>query len=517
VGKTYFIGSGDSLKDFGEKGVPNWKANGVAPYFLIGQNVFSYKKEGTKATDLKIAPGQLITGLKAASGFILQEEGVGQDVSESEIYAALAAAAGTPQFFIEQAEGKFAKYPRYIFEGRIKSVGVLGFTNGVAKIVITPVGKSDWTVEVNVVGYDFGRAWLSTLGENEFQELEAAEDKPDCLSQFYQPNMDVICVCTGGGKPEKVWNVWHGRKKLTTTLITLMPRPTDLPPLDITEREEPQEVTEEEQSSDNTPAPNPQRAQREEQPAPTEQKKITVGGDKNLDTVSLMAKIVSETGMSGNEIKAKTAAKQAELKGLIKEEAALVVIAKELGVNPEAAIKQTPAKVEETPEQLLAKAKNFVEYIAKSNPGKNWTFPIEDYNEMAIMEGAPQDFTKIFPFPEFEEFCAIHQVIFSNVKSELKPAEVKPVSKLVEVIPEVKPEPKPEIPATITTFVVTEELHDKVYEIILTKDSGNGVSIKDIQAGLGSGISLPNVKKILDVLCKETAIGATRPGFYQPL
>jgi len=52
-----------------------------------------------------------------------------------------------------------------------------------------------------------------------------------------------------------------------------------------------------------------------------------------IDVDELIKKIVQETGMSKAEIEDKMRQKQADLKGLIKEEAALVVVAKELGVE----------------------------------------------------------------------------------------------------------------------------------------------------------------------------------------
>ena len=58
-------------------------------------------------------------------------------------------------------------------------------------------------------------------------------------------------------------------------------------------------------------------------------------------------------------------------------------------------------------------------------------------------------------------------------------------------------------------------LKDKIYEIILTHDSGNGVSFKEIQEE--SQLDEDTLKNILKSLEKETAIGETRPGLYQPL
>ncbi len=58
-------------------------------------------------------------------------------------------------------------------------------------------------------------------------------------------------------------------------------------------------------------------------------------------------------------------------------------------------------------------------------------------------------------------------------------------------------------------------IKDKIYEIILTRDSGNGVSFEEIQED--SHLDAPTLKSILKTLEKETAIGETRPGFYQPL
>ncbi len=52
-----------------------------------------------------------------------------------------------------------------------------------------------------------------------------------------------------------------------------------------------------------------------------------------IDIEELIKKIVQETGLSKGEIEEKMHQKQADLKGLIKEEAALVVVAKELGVD----------------------------------------------------------------------------------------------------------------------------------------------------------------------------------------
>src|SRR4030043_435986 len=63
-----------------------------------------------------------------------------------------------------------------------------------------------------------------------------------------------------------------------------------------------------------------------------------------IDIDEIIKKIVQETGMSKAEIEEKMRQKQADLKGLIKEEAALVVVAKELGVDvtPIASINQAP-------------------------------------------------------------------------------------------------------------------------------------------------------------------------------
>ncbi len=63
-----------------------------------------------------------------------------------------------------------------------------------------------------------------------------------------------------------------------------------------------------------------------------------------IDIEELIKKIVQETGMSKGEIEEKMRQKQADLKGLIKEEAALVVVAKELGVDvtPSASMMQAP-------------------------------------------------------------------------------------------------------------------------------------------------------------------------------
>ncbi len=63
-----------------------------------------------------------------------------------------------------------------------------------------------------------------------------------------------------------------------------------------------------------------------------------------IDIEELIKKIVQETGMSKGEIEEKMRQKQADLKGLIKEEAALVVVAKELGVDvaPAASTSQVP-------------------------------------------------------------------------------------------------------------------------------------------------------------------------------
>ena len=58
-------------------------------------------------------------------------------------------------------------------------------------------------------------------------------------------------------------------------------------------------------------------------------------------------------------------------------------------------------------------------------------------------------------------------------------------------------------------------IKDKVYEIILTRDSGNGVSFEDIKEE--SQLDATTLKRVLMTLEKETAIGETRPGFYQPL
>ncbi len=64
----------------------------------------------------------------------------------------------------------------------------------------------------------------------------------------------------------------------------------------------------------------------------------------HIDVEELIRNIVQETGMSKGEIEEKMHQKQADLKGLIKEEAALVVVAKELGVNvtPSASLSQAP-------------------------------------------------------------------------------------------------------------------------------------------------------------------------------
>ncbi len=58
-------------------------------------------------------------------------------------------------------------------------------------------------------------------------------------------------------------------------------------------------------------------------------------------------------------------------------------------------------------------------------------------------------------------------------------------------------------------------MKDKIYEIILTRDTGNGVSFEEIQED--SHLEVDTLKSILKILEKETAIGETRPGYYQPL
>ncbi|OLS13849.1 MAG: hypothetical protein RBG13Loki_2526 [Promethearchaeota archaeon CR_4] len=58
-------------------------------------------------------------------------------------------------------------------------------------------------------------------------------------------------------------------------------------------------------------------------------------------------------------------------------------------------------------------------------------------------------------------------------------------------------------------------IKDKIYEIILTRDSGNGVSFEDLREE--SQLDAETLKRVLVTLEKETAIGETRPGYYQPL
>ncbi len=69
----------------------------------------------------------------------------------------------------------------------------------------------------------------------------------------------------------------------------------------------------------------------------------------------------------------------------------------------------------------------------------------------------------------------------------------------------------PPEPAESTDF----NMKDKIYEIILSRDTGNGVSLEEIQED--SHLDVATLKSILKTLEKETAIGETRPGFYQPL
>ena len=59
------------------------------------------------------------------------------------------------------------------------------------------------------------------------------------------------------------------------------------------------------------------------------------------------------------------------------------------------------------------------------------------------------------------------------------------------------------------------KLRDKIYEIILSRDSGSGVSFEEIQED--SQLDPATLKRILSALEKETAIGETHPGMYQPL
>lgn len=59
------------------------------------------------------------------------------------------------------------------------------------------------------------------------------------------------------------------------------------------------------------------------------------------------------------------------------------------------------------------------------------------------------------------------------------------------------------------------KLRDKIYEIILSHDTGNGVSFEEIQED--SQLDTVILKRVLGALEKETAIGETHPGIYQPL
>jgi hypothetical protein len=519
-GKVYYIGSGDGLKNVGDETTPKWEPNGIAPYFIAGTDILGFKIEKKRADDLKIIPGQLITGMKAGSGFAITEEGTGQTVPDLEVYQALAAIAGTPEFFVDLVNnGKFSKYQKYVFEGRIKYITTNALPDGVAKIVIIPAGKSDWTVEVSFQGKQFGRAWLAALGDAEFQELRDAEDKAECLSQFYPPDTDVICMGIGAGKPDRKWNVFAGKTKLWVDLVSLLPRPAELPPLEIVEREEPEEVPPS-SPEPSTPAPAPKRASRE--PPPT---KLTVGGEV-LDVEMLRAEIIKKTGLSVKEIEEKVKAKTASLKGLIKDEAALVVVAKELGIDTDSFVKKVQS-IETKPKPNLADriniAKMFVEAMARANPNKNWVFSIEDYNEMSNVEGAPEDFTDVFPFSDFEKFCAEKHGL---IKVETPKVEVPAVSKAdapkIETPPSPvsKPAPEPPAPEIVPQPIgeVTGEIRDNVYEFILTNDTekGKGVPFQDIVKGFPA-IRVPLLKKTIDSLVKETAITISQPLCYKPL
>ncbi len=76
-----------------------------------------------------------------------------------------------------------------------------------------------------------------------------------------------------------------------------------------------------------------------------------------------------------------------------------------------------------------------------------------------------------------------------------------------------KAETQPDIPEP--TEAADFNMKDKIYEFILTRDSGNGVSFEEIKEE--SQIDSVTLKSILKTLEKETAIGETRPGYYQPL
>ncbi len=107
------------------------------------------------------------------------------------------------------------------------------------------------------------------------------------------------------------------------------------------------------------------------------------------------------------------------------------------------------------------------------------------------------------PEPESQERPEEKQVK-KKVKGKSKGKENE--KEKVEIKQDVPPEP---------VETANFNMKDKIYEIILTRDTGNGVSIEEIQEE--SHLDIDTLKSILKTLEKETAIGETRPGFYQPL
>ena len=98
--------------------------------------------------------------------------------------------------------------------------------------------------------------------------------------------------------------------------------------------------------------------------------------------------------------------------------------------------------------------------------------------------------------------------------------DVKPVSRIVvqpEVISQSMQTKYVEQiePAKSNTSAEDFKLRDKIYEIILSHDTGSGVPFEEIQED--SQLDTVVLKRILGALEKETAIGETHPGIYQPL
>ncbi len=133
----------------------------------------------------------------------------------------------------------------------------------------------------------------------------------------------------------------------------------------------------------------------------------------------------------------------------------------------------------------------------------------ESLKPVEVPEEAPFETTPIENRESLKEKKPETIVEMKEEKKEIKKVKGKTKGNekgQVEIKKQISPEP-----VETTNF----NMKDKIYEIILTRDTGNGVSIEEIQED--SHLDIDTLKSILKTLEKETAIGETRPGFYQPL